>query len=141
MSRTPSCPPPTALLAAQKNDPQLKKRMCHHARTLAELEQAREFAPYVTASGPLHLYPDHCGEGGAYSVIEALGYAGVGAVQGEDIAAVYKRLNIAFPDDPQQETAVGLVSEAFDAGARAGYLLGLAVGQALGPDALKGGAK
>ncbi|MEQ1728839.1 MAG: hypothetical protein ABL982_10690 [Vicinamibacterales bacterium] len=100
------------------------------------LAKARQFVPAILATG-LFGGPD----GMEFQIVEAIARLRADLLNIESIEAERDRLLASEDVEQARRELHELCYHGFMSGAEAGYLLGLAVGQALGPDALKGGAK
>jgi hypothetical protein len=104
----------------------LEEHITRSTELLTDLEEIRALVPYMLAGGILDI--SHC-DHGFIQVSEVIAQQRFNSR--EPLTALS-----AIHDDAEGEGIRVLV-----AGIKAGYLLGLAVGQAVGPDALKGGAR
>ncbi len=106
------------------------------AERFSDLAHARQFVPAIVATGVFAYYGDL-----GMQIIEKLAALRPGAYNLGAIDAERERLMKSADAETARRELDNLCTTSFVSGAEAGYLLGIAVGQSLGPDALKGGAK
>jgi len=111
-----------------------------HVATLADLERVRALVPFVVANGVLVLEDEH----GIAVLVQDIAES-LGAKPLADKRAAIVEMAGELPKSAAATAVVdwleGGCDDLINRSIEAGYLLGLAVGQQIGPTALKGGAQ
>lgn len=106
----------------------------------AELDHVKMFVPLVLASGVLEVHSERSWHSIVCELADTLGFLDDTAEWRDRIV---KTITELLPETPERRTLLSQIEDLLDGSdlghGHAGYLLGLAVGQQLGPDAFKTG--